>query len=31
MRIILAVTMFNEIEYGPHVYIQLDNAISSNC
>lgn len=27
MRIVLAVTMHNEIDYGPHVWIQMDHAL----
>lgn len=31
MRIVLAIAMYNEIEYGPHVKIQLDNALKMDC
>lgn len=27
MKIVLAVTMFNEINYGPHVWLQMDDAL----
>ena len=27
MRVVLGVTMHNEIDYGPHVYRQLDDAL----
>ena len=31
MRVVLAVAMYNEIEYGPHVELQLDNALKLKC
>ena len=31
MRLILAVSMYNEVEYGPHVRVQLDDALEMNC
>ena len=31
VKIILGVTMHNEVEYGPHVEIQLKNAIEMSC
>lgn len=31
MRIVLAVAMYNEIKYGPHVSVQLDDALKLNC
>jgi len=31
MRVVAAITMYNEVLYGPHVYRQLDNALGLSC
>ena len=31
MKIVAAITMYNEIDYGPHVHRQLDNALELGC